>query len=712
MRKIFFSIFILMITFLTGCELLNNIQISSYKTYTIEEVITLDANKVSVKGVVRYTSFSDMILEDETGFIYVESSSLYFTDLKVGSTVTVKGEHINNELGHYILLSSYNKSTGETFEPKMSDLNEDIITSIKSKEIAATYVKMSAVVKEENNNTYLDFNGHHLIVTNEKLLKDFQDATLLLTAWIYRISGNRVELFVDEIIEESYPNVVGNRPKITVESDYYHFLSEDSLKELTSYFTITDKEDGNIIVTNSMISGEIILNQESVITATYKDSDGNTVKKSITFYVGEYEGYKETDNINIIQPNGLPTSGDVKVLVIPVAFQEYPATKEMKDTINTAFNGTNSETGWYSLNSYYYESSYGQLSITADVTDWYNVKRNQDYYARYVDSDDYIYGSTIILEEALEHFKNTYDYSDYDSNNDGIIDSVYLIYNTPLEGNPGHYDDTFFWAYTYWDYNYEERTYQDTKALSYVFAGYEFFNEKLMFSNKKITINTETIIHETGHLFGLEDYYDYNTIDYKNVGGYCVVDMMDYNIGDHNPFSKTLLGWSNAVIIEESGIYELPSFTNDGTYFVIGASGKYESMFSEYYMIDYYTLTGLNDLEVKDYFKTNSQILGVRVSLVNSVLTEDEGYYPYFKYNNSDSKYKLLQLLEKDYNGKFDISLSDDPKCELNDFYLVGDSFGDGYYESFKSSSGKPVPFVLEVLQESNDSVIVKITFK
>jgi hypothetical protein len=66
---------------------------------------------------------------------------------------------------------------------------------------------------------------------------------------------------------------------LLLHNNYYHFLNKDSLKDLTSYFNITDKEDGDIVVTPSMISGEITLNQESIITATYKDTDGNTVKK-------------------------------------------------------------------------------------------------------------------------------------------------------------------------------------------------------------------------------------------------------------------------------------------------------------------------------------------------------------------------------------------------------------------------------------------------
>ncbi|MCK7485830.1 MAG: hypothetical protein MZU97_10005 [Bacillus subtilis] len=37
---------------------------------------------------------------------------------------------------------------------------------------------------------------------------------------------------------------------------------------------------------------------------------------------------------------------------------------------------------------------------------------------------------------------------------------------------------------------------------------------------------------------GLEDYYDYDPDGRYNVGGLGSADMMDYTVGDHNPFSK------------------------------------------------------------------------------------------------------------------------------------------------------------------------------
>ena len=94
------------------------------------------------------------------------------------------------------------------------------------------------------------------------------------------------------------------------------------------------------------------------------------------------------------------------------------------------------------------------------------------------------------------------------------------------------------------------------------------------------------------------------------------------------------------------------------------------------------------------------------------VLVDEAGYYPYFKYNNTDTKYKLIQLLEQDYNGKFDISMSDNPSCELSDFFRKGNTFGDGKYSMFQSSDGHSVPFMMEVLEEKTNSVIIKISFK
>ena len=526
------------------------------------------------------------------------------------------------------------------------------------------------------------------------------------------------ELAVCEVCGQSYGQLeqenndfTGESPVITTKMNYYHFIDIDSVGDLTEYFEVTDLEDGQIEVTNDMINGTLD-EGKNIITLVVTDSNKNSSSADIIVNIGKYKGFENNETLANIDPYGLPTTGNAKVLVIPVDIGDNPATESMRNTIKKAFFGTSSDTGWESLKTYYEKSSYGKLTISGEVTPWYTAKQSQNYYATYSDEDDYIYGSTLLMEEALEYYKNTYNYSDFDSNNDGYIDAVYMIYNVPIGGSGSEAQEETYWAYTYWDWCADDRNYQSTKGYAYVFMGYDFFDEKPYYTNKTLNINCETVIHETGHLFNLEDYYDYDSSDsYNNDGGYCYADMMDANFGDHGPFSKILLNWTDPTVITESGIYQLPKFTTEGTTFVISANGKFDSIYDEYYIIDFYSLDGLNALQVPSFLGTNKEYAGVRVSLVNAKLTYEDGYY-YYAYNNTDSKYKLIQMLEADYNGTFDLSKENNEGATLDDFYQIGDTFGIGSYQLFRSASGNSIPFTMEVLDLNSEYATVKIILK
>ena len=407
---------------------------------------------------------------------------------------------------------------------------------------------------------------------------------------------------------------------------------------------------------------------------------------------------------------GLPSTGNSKALVIPVEFIDYKAPANMKTNLEKAFFGTSEDTGWESLTSYYNKASYGKLNIEGTVLDVYNTNKTSTYYNRkYIAGEDADY---LIIKDVLEYYDNQINYDEYDSNNDGYIDAVYMVYNCPIGGDGSDTDYDFYWAYTYWDFYADDRTYQETKGYAYVFTAYDFFEEQLPHSKEYLPINCETIIHETGHLLNLDDYYDYDTDDtYNNDGGYCVSDMMDSNFGDHGPFSKILLDWIDPVVISKDGIYELPSFQASGICFVIGENKNFNSIFSEYYIIDFYTFGGLNALQNKAYYNTTKDYAGIRVSLANAQLTYEDEYYPIFTYNNTDARYKVLQMLEADYDGRFDLSTANTDST-LNDFYQKNDTFGDGYYETFKSSKNNKVPFIMEVLDINNEYATIKITFK
>ena len=114
--------------------------------------------------------------------------------------------------------------------------------------------------------------------------------------------------------------------------------------------------------------------------------------------------------------------------------------------------------------------------------------------------------------------------------------------------------------------------------------------------------NTEegarTLIHETGHVLGLPDYYSALEQSFEN--GIRTYDMMEQNVGDFNGFSKWLLGWIEDDQIlritrenwAEAGTVSLESLSvqGDGSgYRLAVISPEDQGIFSEYFLVEYDT---------------------------------------------------------------------------------------------------------------------------
>ena len=335
---------------------------------------------------------------------------------------------------------------------------------------------------------------------------------------------------------------------------------------------------------------------------------------------------------------GLPSTGNSKALVIPVSFVDYRAPVSMKSDLEKAFFGSSNDTGWESLSSYYYKSSYGKLNITGKVLDVYSTGKTSSYYQRkYLAGEDADYE---IIKAALEYYDDQINYDEYDSNKDGYIDSLYIIYTTPIDQVN---NNTLWWAYTYEYLTSDYEYYDNVEVDYYCFLGYEFFYERAA-SGKRIMLNTETVIHETGHLLGLDDYYDYDKSVGPN-GGIGGGDMMDFNIGDHNPFSKILLGWVTPIVVTKDTSIELSQFPTSGECLII--LDKFNNnYFDEYYVVDYYAPTYLNQLEA-GYQGLFSE-KGIRIYHVDARIdyTESKSLISIFKFNNSYTEHRLISLVQ------------------------------------------------------------------
>ena len=319
---------------------------------------------------------------------------------------------------------------------------------------------------------------------------------------------------------------------------------------------------------------------------------------------------------------GLPSIGNPKVLVIPVSFIDYPAKTNIVSDLEKAFFGTSEETGWESLQSYYLKSSYGKLNITGTVLEPYKTNNYASYYNNIEDAD------YMMIEAALKYYNDQINYADYDTDKDGYIDSIYIVYTRPYDED----GDSNWWAYTYEYFTEDVQAYDGVEADFYTFMSIDFIYDELQ--GQKVNYNAETIIHETGHLLGLDDYYDYTTGTGPD-GGIGGGDMMDYNVGDHNAFSKVLLGWVNPYVLTGSNVtMTLGSFEQTGECIIVPKNWN-GSFYSEYFIIDFYTPTGINS-----FVKGESGLFatyGIRVYHIDAELAsynDASVIYAMTKYNN------------------------------------------------------------------------------
>ena len=347
----------------------------------------------------------------------------------------------------------------------------------------------------------------------------------------------------------------------------------------------------------------------------------------------------------------LPSIGSPKVLVIPVNLDSTNKTDKLLTDINIAFNGTEEQTGYESVKSYYLESSYGKLDIDFKVMgEWFTPKYNKNFYENYRDNNTNADGSTLLLQEALSYYDSKIDFNEYDLDNDGYIDSVWLIYNCDV-----NYTDSssIYWAYVYWDYS--DNLYDGKDAYYYATGGTDFMyptkEEAGTYDPAGITVDSHTFIHETGHLLGLDDYYDY--YEYRGAkGGLYGADMMDGNIGDHGSINKLLLGWIEPKIVSGTGNIEveLLPFVTSGECLII-TDRKMTSIYDTYYIVELYTNDGLNSKDMPiDGFGIKVTKINAEKNIIDGKVEFNNGDYQCgFKYDNSDEEKLFVDLI---YNGE------------------------------------------------------------
>ncbi len=407
----------------------------------------------------------------------------------------------------------------------------------------------------------------------------------------------------------------------------------------------------------------------------------------------------------------LPSTGTQKLLVIPVNFTDYGCANlsrgcsTTRTDIETTFFGSASSTGWQSVASYYSASSYGNLSLTGTVTPWFTVDKSR---TQLNDLSGYSDPTYYVLRKAVEWYKATSAsaLTDYDQNGDGYLDAVWLVYATNYDTT----GDSIYWAYTYWDYQ-QTGSVSSPVANVYAWASYNFMWEGGYSVSGSPKVDAHTFIHETGHVLGLDDYYTYDDSDWGAAGG---VDMMDYNIVDHNAYSKMAMGWTMPYVTDKTAgqfSITLNPFESSGDCLILKNDWN-GSPLDEYLLIEFYTPTGLNQSDsASGGYPGNGlagfSVPGIKIYHIDSrmgtfnsayefvsftdTVVSNNTYYTDLAVSNTASysyanqNYKLIHLLEAGKTNTF----KQGGTATNNTLFFAGKTFSPSAYANFFYNSGK-----------------------
>ncbi len=268
------------------------------------------------------------------------------------------------------------------------------------------------------------------------------------------------------------------------------------------------------------------------------------------------------DAIGRFPGTSFPSAGKQKALVVLVEFQDTKFSlgenthQYFSDMLNK--EGFSEYEGTGSANEYFYEMSGGIFDCDFDVYGPVTLKNNYKYYGQNsAGSDRYAYKMAI---EACDALDDEVDFSQYDRDNDGDIDNIFIFYAGQGEASAYPENSNLVWPHAYYVTVYGTYKYDGKRLNSY---GCTNELEPVYSQNAWGSIKYEgerpdgvgTFVHEFSHILGLPDLYltddselSANEDGYFTPGQWSVLDYGPYNNNGRTPpaysaFERNALGW-------------------------------------------------------------------------------------------------------------------------------------------------------------------------
>lgn len=272
---------------------------------------------------------------------------------------------------------------------------------------------------------------------------------------------------------------------------------------------------------------------------------------------------------------------------VPVILAEFSDLGFQKQNDAIAFDSLfNSDNYTYngatgSVRQYFADQSYGKYLPRFDIIGKVKLSKSVTYYGQNkgnIDGQDIHAGEMIAEACLIADTIYDIDFSQYDSDGDGRVDAVYVVYAGYGEADGGA-------EYTIWPHNWTisaaggtTPTIDGKKVSVYVCSG-EIYLE-YWDRNIDLREGIGIICHEFSHVLGLPDAYTTNGASHKTLGDWDIMDMGAYNNDSRTPpayssYERFFMGWTTPAILNEANTIDMQNINSEGECYLISADGKH-----------------------------------------------------------------------------------------------------------------------------------------
>lgn len=285
------------------------------------------------------------------------------------------------------------------------------------------------------------------------------------------------------------------------------------------------------------------------------------------------------------EASAFPTIGEPHSIVILVEYPDHGFNvSNPKEYFTEMLNSDNfdKDGGTGSVREFYRETSNGAFVPTFDVYGPVMLKNNRRYYGGGGYAEPLAFQMVV---EGVNGVDDEVDFSQYDHNGDGLVDSVYVIYADKGEADGGPTESV-------WPFSFELTSLGVTLIVDGVQVDTFGCSNELQASGLMEGIGTFT--HEFGHVLGLPDLYDTdNAYNYTTCEDWTTMGSANYNNNSRTPahfssFERYSLGWLTPEELVRSGDYSLENLADSNKAYILTTEEKPD----EFYLLECRQLDG------------------------------------------------------------------------------------------------------------------------